>query len=508
MSGVLESVTKPAEPPWLAALREAEALGKDKRYAEAEAICSRLLGEIPDLPGALGLLGGLRAQQGDVETAIGLIERAVARHPNAIAWHDALCALYRIVHRLDEAVASGRRAVQGQPENARFLFNLGRAHQDRGEDDLALTFFLAALARQPDDPESHLAVGQILLARGEMRPGWIEYEWRNRLEMAKGRLPGIRAPVWNGMKMPAGRILLIADQGFGDAMQFVRYVPRVREYCDEVLLACSRELVGMFEKVEGVGRCFQRWQDVPGFSAWALLSSLPFIFGTDMDTIPSAIPYLAPDPARAALWRDRFASVLPAGGLRIGIVWAGRPTHPNDRRRSVPLDRLLPLAAIPGVRLVSLQVPVPEAERQRVAEHPDLLDLSAELTDFAETAAIMRNLDLVVSIDSAVAHLAGALDVPIWVLMPRPADWRWMLDRTDTPWYPSMRLFRQPRPGAWDEVFAAVAEAVRERARALRERAAAPATSPGRDPGPAARAASHPRQNRPPRKRPDRGPPG
>ena len=463
MSQAIESGPKPGEPAWLVLLRQAEAAGKEKRFAEAEAICTRLLQEQPDLPGALGLLGGLKAQQGEIEPAIGLLERAIARQPNAIGWQDALCALYRIVHRLDEAIAAGRRAVQGAPDNPRHLFNLGRAHQDRGDAELALTFFLAALARQPDDPESHLAVGQILLARGEMRPGWIEYEWRNRLEMAKGRLPGIRAPVWNGMKLPAGRILLIADQGFGDAMQFVRYVPMVRELCEEVLLACSRELIGMFARVESVGRCFQRWQDVPGFSAWCLLSSLPFVFGTEMHSIPTEIPYLAPEPERVEGWRARLAEIVPAGGVRVGVVWAGRPTHPNDRRRSITLGRVLSLASIPGIRLVSLQLPVPDADKPLLAEHPEVLDLSAELADFAETAAVIRNLDLVVTIDSAVAHLAGALGAAVWVLMPRPADWRWMNDRSDTPWYPSMRLFRQPKPGAWDEVFGEVAAALHER---------------------------------------------
>jgi hypothetical protein len=474
MSEVADTSTKQPEPAWLTALREAEAHGKEKRFAEAEAICERLLAEMPELPGALGLLGGLKAQQGAIDAAIPLLERAVARQPAAIGWWDALCALYRVVHRLDEAVAAGRRAVQAAADNPRHLFNLGRAHQDRGEDDLALTFFLAALARAPSDPESHLAVGQILLARGEMRPGWIEYEWRNRLEMAKGRLPGIRAPVWNGMRMPAGRILLIADQGFGDAMQFVRYVPMVRRYCDEVLLACSRELISLFQRVDGVGRCFQRWQDVPGFSAWCLLSSLPFVFGTEMDTIPGPIPYLSAEEGRVALWRDRLAGALLADGLRVGIVWAGRPTHPNDRRRSIPLDALLPLADMEGVRLVSLQTPVPEADKARVAAHPRLLDLSADLTEFAETAAIMRNLDLVVTIDSAVAHLAGSLGLPVWVMMPRPADWRWMLERTDTPWYPSMRLFRQPRPGAWDEVFTAIRAAVVEELAAREARGPVP----------------------------------
>ncbi len=466
MSQTTESGTRPGDPPWLVALREAEVHGKEKRFAEAEAICARLLAEQPELPGALGLLGGLKAQQGEIEPAIGLLEKAVARQPNAVGWFDALCALYRIVHRLDEAIAAGRRAVQGAPDNPRHLFNLGRAHQDKGDADLALTFFLAALARQPDDPESHLAVGQILLARGEMRPGWIEYEWRNRLEMAKGRLPGIRAPVWNGMKLPAGRILLIADQGFGDAMQFVRYVPMVREYCEEVLLACSQELIGIFGRVEGVGRRFQRWQDVPGFSAWCLLSTLPFVFGTEMDTIPSNIPYLSPEAERVAFWRQRLAERLAAGGLRVGVVWAGRPTHPNDRRRSITLDRILPLAEIPGVRVVSLQLPVPEAAKAQLAAHPEIPDLGAELSDFAETAAVIRNLDLVVTIDSAVAHLAGSLGAPVWVMMPRPADWRWMNDRTDTPWYPSMRLFRQPAPGDWDGVFRELTAALRERTEA------------------------------------------
>ncbi len=456
-----------AEPEWLAILKRAEAAGREKKFDEAAALCESVLSEQPDLPGALGLLGGIKAQQGEVEPAIALLERAVAARPNAPSWQDALCALYRIVHRLDEAIAAGRIAVRMQGDNARHLFNLGRAYQDSGDDTLALTFFLAALARQPDDPESHLAVGQILLARGEMRPGWIEYEWRNRLEMAKGRLPGIRAPVWNGMRVPAGRILLIADQGFGDALQFVRYVRMVAPLCDEVLLASSPELISLFARVEGVGRCFQRWQDMPGFSTWCLLSSLPFVFGTELDRIPGGVPYVAAEPERVAIWRARLAERLPAGGMRVGIVWAGRPTHPNDRRRSIPLIRLLPLGEIPGVHLVSLQIPVPETDKALLAERSRIPDLAAELTDFAETAAVIRNLDLVISIDSAVAHLAGALGVPIWVMMPRPADWRWMIDQADTPWYPSMRLFRQPLPGAWDPVFAELCTALTELAVAV-----------------------------------------
>jgi hypothetical protein len=212
----------------------------------------------------------------------------------------------------------------------------------------------------------------------------------------------------------------------------------------------------LLANIPGVSQYCHRWTDVPGHAAHCRLSSLPYLFRTQLDSIPSVFPYLRVDPARVAHWRERLAATLPAGVKRIGLAWTGRPTHPNDRRRSMALEQLGALAQLgPGAgraAFVSLQKPMPARDLAAMSMFPGMVDLADELSDFGETAAVMENLDLVITVDTAMGHLAGALGKPVWILIPKAADWRWMLEREDSPWYPSVRLFRQHKPGAWDEV--------------------------------------------------------
>jgi hypothetical protein len=367
-----------------------------------------------------------------------------------------LAEIYRLVYRLDDALAAGRRAIALDRSGAVNFVRVAKILVDCGELDDALRHYLAALAIDPADANAHLGIGQILLARGDFRPGWFEYECRNKLEQARGMIPRMKAPQWNGMAVPKGRILLIGDQGFGDVFHFARYIPAVVERCGEVVLACSANLQPLLERIPGISRCFHRWQDSPGFTAYSLLSSLPHVFGTELQTIPSSIPYLTPDPQKIANWRERLREHCPSGEFKVGLFWSGRPAHPNNRRRSMHLAQLAPLSDVPRVRLISLQKDVPRQEIALAKEFKSLVDLTREFADFDDTAAVISNLDLVVTVDSAVAHLAGALGVPVWMMTPRPSDWRWLLDRSDSPWYPTLRLFRQPRPGAWDEIVSAV----------------------------------------------------
>lgn len=434
------------------ALARAERAARDKRFGEADGICRDILRTTPNQPNALGIRGMLATAEGNFDLAIAMLEPAIAADPANPTWRTTLADVYRMVYRLDEALVLAREAAVAQPRQAGTLVNLGKVHYDRGELDDALLHFLAALACEPDNPNAHLGIGQILLAQGEFRPGWIEYEWRNKLEQAQGRYPDINAPLWNGMRLPRGRVLLIADQGFGDTIQFCRYIPLVAERCAEVIVGCAQDLRGILSTVPGIGRTFNGWRDIPGFSAYNLLSSLPFVFGTDGGSIPAAVPYLAPDPARVRQWRQWLDGACPPGRIRVGIFWSGRSSHPNNLRRSMLLSQFRPLAELPGIQLVSLQKEVSRSEEAALAAFPNTLNCSARLTDFSETAALIATLDLVVTIDSAVAHLAGAIGAPAWVMMPNPADWRWQLDRSDTPWYPGMRLFRQSAPGAWDGV--------------------------------------------------------
>jgi hypothetical protein len=234
----------------------------------------------------------------------------------------------------------------------------------------------------------------------------------------------------------------------------------VAERCHEVILGCSVEMLSLLKRIPGVTHAHHRWNEIPGHAAYCRLSSLPGLFHTVMDTIPTGVPYLTPDPARVAAWAERLDAQIPAGTKRVGLAWSGRPTHPNDRRRSMQLSRLASIGAIDGHAFVSLQKPFPPADMEAVPQFPGLADMSSALTDFDETAAIIANLDLVITVDTSMGHLAGALGKPVWILVSKASDWRWLVDRNNTPWYPTARLFRQSQPGVWDPVVADVAAAL------------------------------------------------
>jgi len=452
--------------PIEAALARARQAAQAKRWNEAVGICQDVLATSADHAAALALLGTVHAQRGEVEQGIAMLERAIAAQANVAGWHANLCALYRLACRPQEAVRAGQTAVRLQNNSPQYLINLALALTDMDERQQAIACLLRALGLDPKEASAHLALGQILLAQGQMQPGWIEYEWRNETEAAKGTLPRITSALWNGMPLQ-GRLLLVGDQGYGDTIQFARYIPLAAELCQELIIGCSPELVPLIAKIPGITSCHHRWDEIPGHAAHARLSSLPYLFRTEVETIPSPKPYLSADPARVAVWGERLDARLGTADKRVGLAWSGRPTHPNDRRRSIRLATLRPLAEISGVSFVSLQRPMPAADVPLLGAFQGLQDDADQLADFGETAALIANLDLVITVDTAVGHLTGALGRPAWILTPRPSDWRWMLNRSDSPWYPSIRLFRQPAPGVWDDP-------VREVAAALRQYAAAP----------------------------------
>lgn len=334
----------------------------------------------------------------------------------------------------------------------RALYEEGLAHTRRQQHAAAAACFLRALAIDPNSAPAHFNLGMALLAQGDFKPGWIEYEWRHRLEQARGSHPPLAVPGWNGMRLPEGRLLLIGDQGYGDTIQFARYVPMAAERCHEVVLGLSPELFPLVSRIKGASGAFSRWEQMPPVVAWCMLSSLPGIFNTEAHTIPAETPYLAADPGAVTRWAARLAELGEARRRRIGLFWTGRTRPPHDARRSLSLAECVPLLREAHACFVSLQREVPAAQAETLAASKALLDLSGELRDFGETAAVIANLDLVITIDSAVAHLAGALGKPAWVLLQWQADWRWFRDREDSPWYPSLRLFRQPEPGAWSPV--------------------------------------------------------
>ena len=459
-----QNAPAPIAPPDVDLLRtdlqRAEAARKDGRLNEADGIALDVLSRAPGLPEATALRAFVAASREEVERAIFLLEAALAKRRDP-SWLSLLCSLYRRQFRLDEALRVSRIAVGQASGPARLdpLLELARVHIDRDEPDEAAETFLAALALDPDHAPAHLGLGQVLLGRGQFGPGWIEYEWRNKLPEAEGRVPPIRAATWNGMELRRGRLLVVCDQGFGDTIQFARFLPQAASRVHELVLACSPELEALFGRIPGVARVWHRWTEIPGFSAHALISSLPSVLDMRADTALGPIPYLATDRERVRHAGEHLRS-LAGGRRRVGLFWSGRSTHPNNSRRSLELAAMEPiLDALGEACVVSLQKERSEADAALLASR-GVHDLSGALATFDDTAAFLENLDLLVTIDSAVAHLAGALGRPVWVLLPSPADWRWQRHRADSPWYPSMRLFRQPGPGDWSGAILALAAAL------------------------------------------------
>jgi tetratricopeptide (TPR) repeat protein len=464
------------------------------RLGEAEKKCRGILLQNPDDAGALSLAARLARQQGRIGEAVEFAARAAHAHPHvaelhadlgdlsraagmreqAIAalaravqlkpldprFHNGLAAAYfenrqieqalevcdravqlgatdayawsnrsgvlRELGRFEEAADMMDRALQLQPDLAPSHLNMGliRAGQERLSEAMDCT--ARAIALRPDFAEAHYTLGILQLLLGDLERGWPEYQWRPTRKALTGK------PLWRG-EDPSGRtVLLLTEQGFGDAIQFVRYVPMLEERGARVVLTCRAELARLLEQIVRVVR---PGEALPPHDLWCPLLDLPMVFGTNIQNIPARIPYLKAAPIAEK-----------SRNLRVGLVWAGSPTHRDDYRRSIRFEQLKPILDVPGIEWVNLQV----GPAARQAEGSPFLLPPIEPRDFADTAAVLAGLDLTVSVDTAVAHLAGAIGKPVWILLAKVPDWRWLLGRPDSPWYPTMRLFRQHKYGDWE----------------------------------------------------------
>ena len=394
------------------------------------------------------------------EAAAAWHRRAVALDPYFAAGYSSLGLALQEQRRLEVAADAHARAVAVDPGFAGAYANHGNARLNQNRSDEAIAGFRRAVAIDPASPDARRNLGMALLVAGRFEEGWREYEWRLHCKDAPTQAV-MPKPRWAGEPLDGRRILLHGEQGLGDALQFCRYIPLVAARDGRVILGLPAPLERVMAGLPGVERFVSGQLPTDAFDLHLPMLSLGEVFGTQMDTIPHRVPYLSAEPDLAARWGERLAGL---SGLKVGIVWAGSPTHGNDKNRSIGLAAFARLAAIPGVSLVSIQKGPTEGQAANPPGGFPLLNLSPDIGDFADTAAIMAGLDLVVCVDTSVAHLAGALGVPVWVMLPFAPDWRWMLDRDDSPWYPTMRLFRQDRPSSWDNAMHRLEQALRERA--------------------------------------------
>ncbi|WGS48386.1 tetratricopeptide repeat protein [Paraburkholderia sp. D15] len=412
--------------------------------------------------------------------ALAAYDAALARDPRfADAWLNR-CGVLQDLHRRDEALSALDRAAALRPAQAIDFFNRGKLHADAGRDEAALNAYGRAIELNPDYVDAHVARAVLYLAQGDFARGWTAYEWRLRDAEGTRHDRAFAQPAWRGDAPLDGRTILIhAEQGYGDTLQFCRYVPRVAALGARVLLEVPRTLHTLMASLpastqgqdQAQVQVIARGDPLPAFDYQCPLLSLPLALRADAASIPRDTPYLHADPERVRYCAQRLDDALdrahqahptprPPGPRRprIGLAWAGNPAHRNDHNRSIGLAQLAPLFDL-DVDWISVQKQMSDADEDALDTTP-MIRIDDELDDFADTAALMQSLDLVISVDSALAHLAGALDRPVWVVLADPPEWRWQRERADSPWYPRARLFRQNRPGQWHDVIEALGVAI------------------------------------------------
>jgi Flp pilus assembly protein TadD len=415
-------------------------LRRQRRYADAVAALQHALQIKPDWPQAQNNLGNNLADLGLMDQAIAAFQRALKLNPDLPEVHGNLGNVLRKLGQLDQAEAAYGKSLSLR-QSIEIQNNLGGLLAARGQFAQAAQIHQNILAAHPDYAPAHWDLALLLLLQGDYQRGWPEYEWRWRVPDLRLGAP-LNTPRWRGEDLAGKTILIHTEQGLGDAIQFCRFIPSVAERAGKLILLCQRELLPLFERLPGVAQCLPRDQQPPAHDVHCPLLSLPMILGITLENLPAAFPYLSADAALVQKWADNFSAEKRR---KIGIVWAGR-SYP-DPARSAPLAEMAALGQVPGICWISLQTG--DAAFEPPPPNFTFIDCGRDLKNLHDTAAILAGLDQIVTIDTATAHLAGAMGKPTCVLLKNVADWRWMRDRDDCPWYPTLRLFRQPRPGDW-----------------------------------------------------------
>jgi len=374
--------------------------------------------------------------------AVGHLTEAVRYNPNDAGTHYDLGRAFYLLWQFGDAETAFRRTLEINSDYLDALGYLGRALDGQGRVDEAIDTFRAVLDKRPDHAAVHLLLAQTLLRRGDFAEGWDAYEWRYGDDVGRP-YPDFGVPQWNGEDLSGKTIFVFGEQGYGDTIQFVRYLPLLKKCGATVVFGCSAPLMRLLKATPGIDRVVTNWLKVGAIDYFCPLSSLPRAFKTAVDTVPAETSYLAPKGAHIRRWARRLEAVPSP---RVGICWQGRPTHPNDRYRSVGMQTLIDHLP-PHAGYVSLQIGAGEIA-------PGIHVFDRQIADFADTACLVANLDLVITVDTSIAHLAGAVGIETWVALPYVADWRWRQHGEGSAWYPSLRLFRQSDPADWQPVLA------------------------------------------------------
>jgi tetratricopeptide (TPR) repeat protein len=466
-----------------AVMNRALALFRSGQFDSADVLFETMASEPTVRPLVLHIRGVIALNRGENALALEMIEEAIRLNPSDAEAHANLGLVLLKSRQHPQALAAYAAAVTLRPDNVAAQFGLARAlttlglidfaHDtfrdvlalapdyveavvdfaalinDMGRHDEAITMLRDRLARHPERDELHTVLSVCLFAAGNWPEAWAEYEWRLKDQQLTQQLLPTDRPRWRGEDLAGKTILLQSEQGFGDTLHFVRYAAIVAARGGRVMLRAPQALLPLLRSVAGIDTVFDPETKPPAFDVHVPLLSLPLLLGTDPGRDPVTIPYIEPVPELVEQWRARLGG---HSGASVGLVWQGNPGHPNDQRRSMRLEALRPLLNCPGARFISLQVGPGQDQIKGLEDH--IVDPSAQIDagSFADVAAIISSLDLVISIDSAIAHLAGAMGKPVWILLAECNDWRWLKGREDTPWYPQARLFRQNMPGDWSDV--------------------------------------------------------
>ena len=431
------------------------ALFRAGRPQDALLVLRRAVALDPNDVGVRLQLGEVVWQTSNYEEANQIAQQAMRLAPNDPRVKLLLGNTLQTLARFEEAADVYRELAQLDPNSFDAYSNLALTLLKLGEAKQSLEMYDRAIARWPERADARANRSLAILTLGDLTRGFAEYESRWQSAAFAGKGAPSSAPRWHGEDPTGKTILITTEQGMGDVIQFVRYAPLLAARGATVIVACAPEIRSLVATVGGIARILVPGEPLPTVDWYAPILSLPHIFGTTLQTIPADVPYLRADPQLVSQWRDRLSD---DANLKVGLVWAGNPAHQNDRSRSCRLADLAPLAGVEGVTFYSLQVGEPS--KQPTPPGMRLVQLGP---DIPNTAAALENLDLLISVDTSIAHLGGALARPVWLALARGPDWRWMLDREDSPWYPTFRLFRQDKPGAWVPLFERMADALRQR---------------------------------------------